>query len=275
MKIIVTGSKGQLGIELLKILPAKHEVFGFDLDVDITDAQKVTSTFTEIKPDVIIHGAAMTDVDGCETNPDQAYLVNSEGPKNVATAARDAGAAMVYVSTDFVFDGKKGKPYTEFDAPNPLSVYGKSKLAGEEHVKVLLDKYWITRTSWLFGQGKNFVQTILKLAKERDDLSIVDDQVGCPTYALDLARKIAELIETEAYGLYHISNQGECSWFEFTKNILEIADIKGVEVRPISSEELNRPAPRPAYSVMENLMLAKNGFAPMRNYKEALRGYLV
>lgn len=274
MKIIITGSKGQLGQELVELLSKKNEVYAYDLEIDITDFSKIISFFPSKNPDIILHCAAYTDVDGCEINPEQAYQINSEGTKNVATAAKKSNASMVYISTDFVFDGKKEEPYLESDEPNPLSVYGKSKLDGEKHVKNLLNKYWITRTSWLFGKGKNFVQTILKLAKERDELSIVDDQVGSPTYAKDLAKKIVELTQAPTYGLYHVSNQGSCSWFEFAKDILESAGIKGIKVKPITSKELKRPAERPKYSVMKNSMLERNGFKPMRNYKEALQEYL-
>ena len=274
MKVIVTGAKGQLGLELTKLLKPFSEIHPFDLDLDVTDCNKLNETFSQIKPDIVIHAAAMTDVDGCEINPDKAYAINDEGTKNVAKAAKDNNARMVYVSTDFVFDGSKETPYVESDEPNPMSTYGITKLAGEEHVRNLLDDYWIVRTSWIFGQGKNFVRVILNLAKKQGELSIVTDQVGSPTYALDLAEKIAELIQTDKYGLYHVSNQGQCSWFEFTKDILRTANIKGVKVKPTTTKDLGRPAPRPAFSVMDNAKLRENDFSLLRDYREALKDYL-
>jgi len=274
VKVLITGSEGQLGKDLVRMLSDEHELFPFDLDMDVTILDGTMKTVTTISPDVVIHAAAYTDVDGCELNPDLAYKVNALGTQNVALACQRCGAAMLYVSTDFVFDGKKREPYLEFDEPNPLSVYGRSKLAGERYVTSLLDRYYITRTAWLFGkQGRNFVKTILKLAEEREELTVVDDQVGSPTYSLDLAKTIAELIKTGWYGLYHTTNSGSCSWFEFAKKILEYADKRGVKVSPITSEELSRPAPRPAYSVLKNYCLELRGIQPLRHYEEALRDY--
>lgn len=274
MKVVVTGAEGQLGRDLVDALSGTHEIYPFDLDLDVTDYQKVMSTIPGIKPDVTIHGAALTDVDGCELDSDRAFLVNAIGTANVALACREAGARMVYVSTDFVFDGKKTDPYTEFDETNPLSVYGKSKLAGENYVASLLHDYYIVRTAWLYGKnGKNFVETILRLAAEQPDLKVVDDQIGSPTYSHDLARKIAEVIETSWYGLYHVTNSGSCSWFEFAKAILEQAGQSKIPVKPIKSDELGRPAPRPRYSVLRNYVLELRGFSPMRDYRAALAHY--
>ncbi|MDI6892254.1 MAG: dTDP-4-dehydrorhamnose reductase [Actinomycetota bacterium] len=274
MKILITGSEGQLGRDLVRVLSDEHELFPFDLDMDVTVLDGTMKTVTTISPDVVIHAAAYTDVDGCELNPDLAYKVNALGTQNVALTCQRCGAAMLYVSTDFVFDGKKGEPYLEFDEPNPISVYGRSKLAGERYVTSLLDRYYITRTAWLFGKhGRNFVKTILKLAEEREELTVVDDQMGSPTYSLDLAKTIAELVKTGWYGLYHTTNSGSCSWFEFAKKILECAGKRGVKVSPITSEELNRPAPRPTYSVLKNYCLELRGIQPLRHYEEALRDY--
>lgn len=274
VKVLITGSEGQLGRDLVRVLSDEHELFPFDLDMDVTDFDGTMKTVTTISPDVVIHAAAYTDVDGCELDADLAYKVNALGTQNVALACQKCGAAALYVSTDFVFDGKKGEPYLEFDEPNPLSVYGRSKLAGERYVASLLDRYYITRTAWLFGKhGRNFVKTILKLAEEREELTVVGDQVGSPTYSLDLAKTIAELIKTGWYGLYHTTNSGSCSWFEFAKKILEYAGKRGVKVSPITSEELNRPAPRPAYSVLRNYCLELRGIQPLRHYEEALRDY--
>lgn len=274
MKILVTGSEGQLGSDLLKILPESHEVLGCDIqDWDITDLPTALENVKKIKPEVVINAAAYTDVDGCELNPDLAYRVNTLGAHNLAIASHKVGAVMVHVSTDFIFDGKKGSPYLEFDPPNPLSVYGKSKLASEQWVAAVLNTYFVVRTAWLYGRkGKNFVKTILRLAQEREVLRIVDDQIGSPTYSWDLARKIAELIETQAYGVYHATNTGQTSWYEFARDILRLAGKKA-KVERISSEELARPAARPAFSVLRNYCLEQRGFPPLRDYREALEEF--
>ncbi|MBI4744275.1 MAG: dTDP-4-dehydrorhamnose reductase [Actinobacteria bacterium] len=274
MKIIVTGASGQLGCDLTKVLESEHNLFLFDIDLDVTDAKKVLKTAKEISPDVVIHSAAYTDVDGCESNQDIAYNVNAIGAQNVAIACNEINAAMVYVSTDFIFDGAKKEPYIEFDNPNPLSVYGCSKLAGEYFVSHLLNKYYICRTAWLYGKnGKNFVKTILKLADEKDELKVVNDQFGSPTYSFDLAQKIGELVKENAYGIYHTTNSGSCSWFEFARKILEFGGKDNVKISPISSDELDRPAKRPFYSVLRNYCLELKKFSPMRSYEEALRDY--
>jgi dTDP-4-dehydrorhamnose reductase len=274
LKILVTGSEGQLGSDLLKILPERHEVLGCDIqDWDITDLRIALENVERIRPDVIVNAAAYTDVDGCELNPDLAYRVNTLGAHNLAIAGRKVGAVMVHVSTDFVFDGKKGSPYLEFDPPHPLSVYGKSKLASEQWVAAVLSTYFIVRTAWLYGRrGKNFVKTILRLAEEKEVLRVVDDQIGSPTYSWDLAQKIAELIETEAYGIYHATNGGQSSWYEFASDILRLAGKK-VKLEPISSEELARPAARPAFSVLRNYCLEQRGFSALRDYHEALEEF--
>lgn len=276
MKILITGSSGQLGSDLVRVLSDTNEVLAFSHpDLDVTDFDKTKDTIVRLSPDILIHTAAYTDVDGCELDPNRAYKVNALGTQNVALGCQKVGAQMVYISTDYVFDGKRRESYTEFDEPNPLSVYGLSKLAGERYVMMLLNGFFIIRTSWLYGkQGKNFVKTILGFAEERDELKIVDDQVGSPTYTYDLAQKIGEVIKTGAFGLYHITNSESCSWYQFARDILQYAGKKNVEVRPITSEELKRPAPRPAFSVLRNYCLELRNFSPMRHYKEALREYL-
>jgi len=275
MKIVITGASGQLGQDLTEILAPKNEVFSFSRrDMDVSNYKKAAEAISSIEPNVVIHSAAFTNVDECETNPDKAYLINAIGARNVALACQIAQAAMVYPSTDYLFDGKKGSPYIEFDEPNPLSVYGKSKLAGEKYVQSLLGRYYIIRTSWLYGRGKNFVQTILKLATEKRELSIVSDQIGSPTSTYDLARKIALLIDEPLYGTYHITNQGSCSWYEFAKEILAVSAVRNVIVKPITTQELKRPAPRPAYSVLKNYCLELMGLELLRPYQEALQEYL-
>lgn len=274
MKILITGAEGQLGRDLIKVLSGEHQLFPFDLDLDITDYSKVISTIPSIKPDLVIHAAAMTDVDGCELNPDQAFKVNALGTQNVALACSESNAKIVYLSTDFVFDGRKREPYTEFDTPNPLSIYGKSKLAGENYVTSLLPNHYITRTAWLYGkEGKNFVKSILRLAEEKGELRVVNDQVGSPTYSYDLAAMIAKIIETDFFGIYHVTNAGSVSWYEFAQKILEIAGKGGVKIIPITSDELNRPAPRPTYSVLRNYVLELRGIGKMRHFEEALKDY--
>ncbi len=274
MKVLITGAEGQLGHDLVGILKKAHEVHPFDLDLDITDYSRFLIKMDSIKPQLVIHSAAYTNVDGCEKEPDRAFLINALGTQNVALACQKLDAAMVYISTDFVFDGEKGEPYSEYDKTNPLSVYGKSKLDGENYVRALLTRFYIVRTSWLYGkQGHNFVKTILKLADENDELTIVDDQIGSPTYTNDLAETIARLIETEWFGIYHITNSGACSWFDFAREILEKSGRDIGKVRPIRSKDLDRPAPRPAYSVLSNYMLELRGWSPLRSYQEALDAY--
>lgn len=276
MKILVTGAKGMLGNDLLSILALKHQVTGLDIEeLDITDLDKTTKSLKLLAPDVVINSAAYTNVDACESNIDLAYRVNSLGPRNLAVACNQIGAALVQLSTDYVFPGTSSEPYREDDPTGPISIYGKSKLAGENNIRTLTNRFYIVRTSWLFGQnGPNFIKTILRLAGERDLLTVVDDQTGSPTYTGDLAQAIAKLIETNAYGSYHLTNSGTCTWYQFTKEILQEAGITGVEVKPITTGEFNRPAPRPAYSVMDNQNWRLLGFEPLRSYKEALRAYL-
>jgi dTDP-4-dehydrorhamnose reductase len=274
MKIFITGSDGQLGKALQKVLKNKHKLFlGTQENCDITNCQQVIKVVRGFKPEIIIHAAAYTDVDSCETNKKLAFNVNAEGTKNVASGAKNVGAKLVYISTDFVFDGKNKKPYLETDEPNPLSVYGRSKLAGEEWTKKLSSKYFILRTAWLYGkEGKNFVKTMLSLAKEKDEVKVVNDQIGTPTYAADLVAVIEKIIKTDIYGLYHASNNGECSWYDFACEIFKLAGKK-VKVIPITTEEFGRPAPRPAYSVLRNFCLEQQSIF-MRNWQEALKEYI-
>ncbi len=272
MKVLVTGAKGMLGTDLMDILSRGHEVIGVDIDdFDITNANQTREKVFEIAPELVIHGAAYTDVDGCETNLELAYKVNAIGAQNIALACRASDAVMLYLSTDFVFDGRKKEPYFEWDHANPLSVYGASKYAGEYFVSRLLQRYYIVRIAWLYGEnGKNFVKTILRLVDERDKLQIVDDQFGSPTYTVDVAHGISKLIKSESYGIYHMVNRGETSWYGFAKKILELGGKSGVVVEPITTEELNRPAKRPAYSVLRNLALELTIGDPMRNWEDAL-----
>ncbi|MDI6794944.1 MAG: dTDP-4-dehydrorhamnose reductase [bacterium] len=276
MRIVITGAGGMLGTDLVEELQGRHEVLPFGrADLDVTDFELTRSKIKDACPDTIIHAAAYTDVDGAETNQDVAYEVNAIGTQNVALAAQEVKAPVVYISTDYVFDGQKKSPYHEFDPPNPQGTYAKSKLAGERYVQTLLDRFFVVRTSWLFGRtGRNFVKTILKRAKEGNVLRVVHDQVGSPTYTRDLAKEISRLIPTHRYGLYHITNQGSCSWYEFAAKILELSGIQ-VELIPTTTQELARPAPRPAYSVLANLCLELTFGRRMRPWEEALQGHLI
>jgi len=276
MKIVVTGAKGQLGTDLVHLLADRgYEIYGYGREeLDITNLDQVKQVIAEVRPDVVIHAAAYTKVDLAESEPDQAFLINAYGTRNVAVASEAVGAKLVYISTDYVFDGTANVPYNEFAPTNPLSIYGKSKLVGEQFVRDLHSKFFIVRTSWVYGKhGKNFVKTMLKLAQERDELMVVHDQVGCPTYTVDLANCILELIQTEKYGIYHVSNSGHCSWYEFAKAIFEEAGIE-VKVNPCTTKDFPRPAPRPAYSVFEHMSLQLNGFPNMRLWRQALKAFL-
>jgi dTDP-4-dehydrorhamnose reductase len=220
MRILVTGSKGQLGRELTRVL-AGHEVVGTDLpELDIRNAAAAMRLVREIRPEVVIHAAALTDTRRCEDDPELAHQVNALGTANVALACRETGAALVYVSTNEVFDGQKGEPYLESDEPNPVNAYGRSKLAGEEQVRSLLDGYWVVRTAWLYGEGAgNFPSKILAAAAERGELSVVTDEIATPTWARDLAAAIASLVGHALYGIYHFTNSGECSRYEWAREV--------------------------------------------------------
>lgn len=277
MRILITGGTGQLAYHLKEdILKTNHDLKLTDSTyMDIRDAVKTKEIITAFKPDIVIHCAAYTNVDQCEKLQDYAYTVNALGTRNIANACRKINAKLAYISTDFVFDGAKKSPYTEFDTPRPLNIYGKSKLAGEVFVKSLLHEYFIIRTSWLYGMhGSNFVKTIRQMAEEKKVLAVVNDQVGSPTFAGDLAKVILKLIESENYGIYHCSNQGQCSWYEFAEKIIEFSRIDETRITPITSEELNRPAPRPKFSVLNNYMLKLQDIHEMPNWVSSLENFL-
>ena len=275
MRVLVTGAKGQLGVELVDVLGRDHDVVGLDLpELDITKPE-ATRVLAEARPAWVVHAAAWTDVDGCERDPERALLVNGEGTRRVAEACRAVGAGLVYLSTDYVFDGRKGAPYLETDPVSPLSAYARSKVAGEEAVRAVAPRWAIVRTAWLFGvSGKNFVKTIVEKAAAGGPLRVVDDQVGSPTYARDLAEAIAELVSRELSGIYHLTNAGSCSWCAFTRAILEEAGMADVAVTPMTTAELGRPAPRPAISVLANHAWVAAGMRPLRPWREALSAML-
>ncbi|KIQ95155.1 dTDP-4-dehydrorhamnose reductase [Anoxybacillus thermarum] len=275
-RVVVTGAKGQLGTEAVKQLRQfGWDVYGYGKDeLDVTDDRQVKDVFTNIRPHVVIHAAAYTKVDEAEKEKERAFLINAYGTRNVAVAAEKVGAKLVYISTDYVFDGRGKEPYDEFASPHPINIYGKSKLAGEQFVRDFHSKFFIVRTSWVFGaNGNNFVKTMLQLAKEKKEIFVVGDQYGCPTYAVDLAQKICELVETEKYGLYHISNTDYCSWYEFAEAIF--AQIRAdVRIQRCRTEDYPRLASRPAYSVLNHMALKLNGFTLLRPWHEALQYFL-
>lgn len=277
MKILITGCRGQLGLELIRQFNEFDGLYSLiETDVhnlDITNQAMVFDLVKSQKPDVIINCAAYTNVDGCESDELNAYRVNAIGPQNLSAAAFSVGAKIVQVSTDYVFDGTVSSPKIETDPINPRSVYGKSKALGEILVKEINPRHFIVRTAWLYGEGNNFVRTMLKLSKEKDEVKVVNDQFGSPTSTKDLARCIIKLINTESYGTYHGTCEGSCSWNQFAKKIFEIKGIN-IKVSDITTEELNRPAERPKYSVLDNFMLRLIGINEFRSWEEALIDYL-
>ncbi|WHX48657.1 dTDP-4-dehydrorhamnose reductase [Paenibacillus woosongensis] len=282
MRVLVTGAGGQLGQDVLRVFQnAGHIVLPCDREtLDITDFDNCLERTEAFKPDVVIHCAAYTAVDQAESDVDTAYAVNASGTRNMVLAAQSVGAKFCYISTDYVFDGTAKAPYHEYDNTNPQSIYGKSKRAGEVLVQSLSSAFFIVRTSWVYGlHGHNFVKTMLKLGAEKPELKVVNDQKGSPTYTVDLAQFLLELAQTEKYGIYHASNTGECTWFEFAKAIFDEAErIFGqnypVRVEPCTTEEFPRPAPRPRSSVMEHLAIRTNGLRDLRPWREGLQAFL-
>lgn len=269
MKILITGANGMLGQDLCPILEDEgYEVVETDVEVlDITNFEQVKKVLMCEKPDVVIHCAAYTNVDKAEEEPDKATLINASGTENIAKVCAESDITLVYISTDYVFDGEKNEPYLPEDRPNPINVYGRTKLDGEKAVQKYCKKYYIVRTSWLYGHyGKNFVETMISLS-EKPELKVVDDQIGCPTWTVELSNGIAELLEEEAeYGIYHICGSGKTSWYNFAKEIFLQMGLK-VNLIPCKTEEFPRPAKRPKQSVLEN-----NGVC--RSWKVALKDYL-
>lgn len=274
MKILLTGHKGQLGRALLPLL-AEHEVLGIDLpEHDITDREGLLTLARDFDPDLILHPAAMTDVDGCARNPAEAYRVNGLGTQNVALAAAEMDAELLTVSTNEVFDGAATAPYHEWAARNPINAYGRSKLAAEWYTQNLLTRFYIVRTAWLYAPGgRNFPHRIIQLADERGALKVVADEVGNPTYVADLARAIVALIETHAYGIYHGVNAGAASRYEFAKEVLRLSGRERVPVEPITLAEFQRASTPPPYAPLENHAGAALGIV-FRPWQEALAEFL-
>lgn len=275
MKVLVTGAKGQLGydvVERLKELNIEH--IGVDRDdFDLTNEEQTKEFVLNYKPDVVIHCAAYTAVDKAEDEREICYAVNVLGTKYIAESCKELNAKMVYISTDYVFDGEKEEPYEEDDTPNPINYYGYTKYLGEEEVKKNLEKYFIVRISWVFGRnGNNFVKTMLRLGQERKELNVVCDQVGSPTYTFDLAKLLCDMIQTDKYGIYHATNEGYCSWYEFACEIFKVAGMD-VNVIPIKSEDYPTRAKRPRNSRLNKKQLVNNGFEKLTKFKSAIERY--
>lgn len=273
MKILVTGGNGMLAQDLIPVLKERHDVIPLaKKDLDITSRDSVYTVLKNSKPDVVVNCAAYTQVDKAEEESAQAFLVNGIGVQNLAIACADAKIPLCHISTDYVFDGENDKPYTPFDNTNPINTYGKSKLAGEKYIQWILDKFYIIRTSWLYSiRGNNFVLTILRLSKERPVIRIVNDQIGAPTSTMQLSEGIRKLIESGAYGIYHLTDEtdGGISWFDFAKEIVRVSGLK-TEVIPVTTDEFPRPAKRPKYSVLDlEITRLTLGFKPV-HWKVAL-----
>ena len=269
-KVLLSGSGGQLGLELTELFPGRgHEVIALPgTQLDVADFEAVRSALEEHSPDVVVNAAAYTNVDGCETEPDLAFRVNALGPRNLAQLCEERGCDLLHVSTNYVFDGESRRPYEPFDAPYPISVYGRSKLAGEEYVRQLTNRWYVVRSAGVYGRGHNFVRTMLRLGAERDVLEVKEDEFISPTYALDLAEGIIALIEDGHYGLYHLTNAGSCSWYEFAREIFALAGVE-VEVVPVPGSEYPLPAGRPANGVLSTL-----GSPELRHWRDALEEYI-
>ncbi|MDF2513222.1 MAG: hypothetical protein K0S04_3088 [Herbinix sp.] len=282
-RIMITGAGGQLGLALQRLLKgqAEYELFRTDAvanevgsihALDITKQEEVNDYIENIKPEIIINCAAFTAVDLCESEPEKAYQINALGPKYLAMAAEKTKAVLVHVSTDYVFDGQGSVPYTEESATNPISVYGKTKQAGDEFVREHCSNSFILRTAWVYGEGKNFVKTMLRLAQTNPKIRVVADQYGTPTSALELARAIVYLIGTESYGTYHATCEGSTTWYEFAVEIFKEAGVD-VEVEAITTKEYPTPAKRPMYSILDNKALRERHGYYMKDWKDAFKEY--
>jgi dTDP-4-dehydrorhamnose reductase len=272
MRVLLTGASGQLGHDLIDVF-ADHEVIAGR--IELTDRDQVVGAITTVAPDVVVHAGAWTAVDACESDPDKAFAVNALGTRHVADGARLCGAHAVYVSTDYVFDGTKATPYNEWDATNPQSVYGRSKLAGEREITAGLAGATIVRTSWVCGlHGNNFIRTMLRLAGERDTWGVVADQRGCPTFTADLAVAVRRLAVDRRPGLFHVSNQGETTWYDLAREVLTLAGADPDRINSITTAEYAAPAPRPANSVLDNAALRLSGLPLLPDYHDTLERFV-
>lgn len=276
MKVLVTGVKGQLGYDVMAELAKRNiEAIGVDIDeMDITDKISVEKVIGEAAPDVVVHCAAYTAVDAAEDNEAVCRRVNADGTRNIAEVCKKLDCKMVYISTDYVFDGQGTRPWEPDDERHPLNVYGQTKYEGELAVQENLSKYFIVRIAWVFGKnGKNFVKTMLKLAETHDKLTVVNDQFGSPTYTYDLARLLVDMIQTDKYGIYHATNEGICTWYEFACEIFKQAGVK-IEVTPVPASEYPAKAKRPENSRLDKSKLTENGFERLPSWQDALRRYI-
>lgn len=283
MRVLLTGASGMLGMQLIiRLKKLKHSIIPIDfkglpdiINVDICNTEYIFDVFEKTRPDFVIHTAAQTDVDKCTREPEKAFKINSIGTWNMAAAAAKYNVPIVYISTDYVFDGETSKPYTEYSTPNPINSYGESKLAGEEHIKNICNKYFIIRTSWIYSvYGKNFPLTILNAVNDRKEIKVVSDQIGSPTYANDLADFIMSLLNEKLYGTYHFTNKGFCSWYEFAVKILECAGINDVKIIPISSSDWHSVTKRPKNSVLRHYNLELIEKDNVRHYEDALKEFI-
>ena len=276
MKILLLGHKGMLGSDLLEQMSHHHEVIGMDVDeIDITSAGDCVKAIEDTAPQIVINAAGYTNVDGCETAKEECFAVNAEALKNIAVACHRKNIRIIHFSTDYVFNGTVSAPYKEDDDCDPINTYGASKLAGERYLQTLAQNYIIIRTAWLYGvNGKNFVRTILEKAKTTPRLTVVDDQLGSPTYTKDLAAAVDLLIEKNAQGIFHVTNRGSCSWYQFAVKILQESGIENVEVSPIKSDQLARTAKRPAYSILSMQKFISTTGKAMQPWQFGLQDYL-
>ena len=278
MKVLVTGAGGQLGFDVVRELKARgQEAVGVDHQtMDITDADCVERVIRETAPDAVIHCAAYTAVDAAEEDEEQCRRVNADGTRYIAGVCKALDIKLIYISTDYVFDGQGERPWEPGDERNPQNVYGRTKYEGELAVQDMLEKYFILRVTWTFGvNGKNFVKTMLRLAENHDTLRVVDDQIGSPTYTYDLAKLLADMVQTDRYGIYHATNEGVCSWCEFARAIFREAGLgEKVKVLPVSTQEYGAKAARPLNSRMSNDKLVENGFGRLPSWQDALTRYL-
>ncbi|HVB58391.1 MAG TPA: dTDP-4-dehydrorhamnose reductase [Candidatus Acidoferrales bacterium] len=282
MRVAVIGANGQLGQDVIAAFAQKgDEVYSLThADIELSNCESVRFSMTRVQPHIVVNAAAMHHVENCEREPEKAFAVNGMGARNLAQAAHEIGAAVMHVSTDYVFDGAKGKPYEETDAPRPLNVYGNTKLSGEYFVRATTDKHFVLRTSAIYGKhpcrakgGLNFVELMLKLARERGTVRVVDSEFVSPTSTKEIARQILVLSRTNCYGLYHATAEGSCSWYEFAREIFELAKLN-VKLDVASPDEFPTKAPRPFYSVLENCVLKRRGLNVFRPWQEGLRAYL-
>ena len=277
MKVLVTGVKGQLGFDVVNELEKRgHVAVGTDVhNMDITDKAQVEAVIKEANPDAVIHCAAYTAVDLAEDNIDLCRRINSDGTRNIAEVCKELDIKMIYISTDYVFDGDGTHFWQPDDERNPLNVYGQTKYEGELAVETILEKYYIVRIAWVFGvNGKNFIKTMLNLGKTRDHLTVVNDQIGSPTYTYDLSKLLVDMVETDKYGRYHATNEGLCSWYDFACEIFKQAGYNHVTVSPVSASEYPAKAKRPSNSRMCKDKLTENGFEKLPTWQDALGRYL-